>query len=904
MNRPQRATVRSGRAAPRLLLLVLVLAALAAGAYFLLRPPAPEPTRHLWPVLRSTGLPSVERAAEVRVVHEIRFREGLSGWAPYRAAIQSVEEALAGAENVRGLAGFVVRPEDERVDLSPPQIRGETIQWEADSINALVIRASFEIAGVARIYFRTRAEEERQLEAQRERLEAGLPPILNYPAQNHVDVPTRQSPGLQDWSFEVGRHPAWTGTITALRLDLVQGHHSFVLDRLAAVDRDLVVGSSPTTLTTPEGERLLDAGLVTLAVDEEQDPLGARYEARRAHPALAGDELYVHTELPEDATLRYSFGLPPDADRLQGPVTFSVSLAYRGVPEDPRALATSWPGPEAFAEYSQRILLDPAADAGRWHAGRMRVPAASGPVLVVLRAEGGAPDGRVNGLWGPLTLFPEEARPLTSVVLVTADTLRADHVSCYGSEVVSTPVIDALAARGATFLDVLAQCNATSPSHATILTGLYPKDHGVLGNNTLLSEDVRTLGEIMRRSGRVTLASSSVRHLNSNLSGMGQGIDVYFDTPPLIPGPPDPRYRDLPPWVRRPQPPNVREAYRDADAVHAQLFPVLDELGDQPFFLWLHYYDPHTPYRAEPEIEAQYWEGEAPVEGEPLLAQFAKERVERNPHLRGFLHPDDGQPRAYGPDEVRLNYLADHPHLAFLGDASSADYPRALYRAGVAQLDRDFGLLLDHLGPRLEDTLVVFTSDHGEALGERDIWFDHQGVYDNTLRIPLIFAGPGVPADVRVPDPVESVDVLLSLCELLDLPPPPVARGLSLVPLMEGERQGERRRWFQHAGNLEAGYQDGRTHVFTALIDHPRGTFDQPIPRGHVEFYDRSQDPRLERDLGPSAPGAPAAVAEVEAWLEERAVDVEARASDIDQATLEQLGYFGHGAPAEGGQRR
>lgn len=872
---PGSRTARRGAVAWRALL-ALGLALLCA---FLLWPSTePAPDRrglvHLLPLSRLDHRPTAERAVGATTVHETLFLEEQQEWGVNHGSLQQLPGGAPGRR------GVLLQSEEGGTIQRAPQLIQTGLDWRADAISSVVVRVRFFGAHPARLYFRT-AEDE-----------ATMGGGGSFRPQQFLELRTHATAVPEDLVFEVSQHPAWRGTIRAVRLDLVQGRGSCQLVGIRAEHKPAAAGASPTRL----GDELLDLGLVRLARDEEERPLEARYEARRATAAFAGEDQYVHLPAGEARTLHLSYALPDDP-RLEGPVSFELYVSEGArVSPDPGSLRDpgAWPHESSFVR-RHAVLLDPSMDAGRWVAARVELEP-SEPSILLLRTSGGKAEGSVNGLWGPLTLFESAQERPPSLVLITADTLRADHVSSYGNQDLSTPHIDALAARGSSFTNAYAECNATSPSHATILTGLFPKDHGVLGNRTLLPEEVVSLFERLRAAGYVTLASSGVLHLNSDLSGFGQGVDVYLDAPPPIFGMPR-LDSERPSWMPPPVTPNVREPYREAAHTHAQLLPILEELGDQPFVLWVHYYDPHTPYAAEEEFEARQWSGPAGGvgEGPSLLERFARESAALNPNAGRQRLPDGGV-HSFTAEELLERYMWRNRNLRFLGEATDAEYIRALYRAGIEQFDDDFGALVRALEPRQEDTLWIFTSDHGEGLGEHDVWFNHEGVYDETLHVPLILAGPGVPSARRVDGAVELVDLVPTVHELLDLPALDAPRGISLGPAMRGEVElGPRQRWFQHAGNFEVGWQDEREHVIVSLKPHSRGGAERSIAPDHVELYDRSNDPGLERNLAPDAQRRAQEVrARAEAWLEERAVDAQAQSSAMDAASLQDLGYGGH----------
>jgi len=173
------------------------------------------------------------------------------------------------------------------------------------------------------------------------------------------------------------------------------------------------------------------------------------------------------------------------------------------------------------------------------------------------------------------------------VLLVTLDTLRADHVSCYGESPVKTPHLDALAERGLRVANAWSTAPLTTPAHASIMTGIHPPSHGVRNNGRFrLPDDVTTLAEIMERSGRRTGAFVSA-FTTTRLFGLAQGFDTYADD----------FGHDRRGSMRHQRPGNE---------VLADAMPWLDEHAKAPFFAWVHLFDPHTPYSPPPRYGMEH----------------------------------------------------------------------------------------------------------------------------------------------------------------------------------------------------------------------------------------------------------------------------------------------------------
>ena len=313
-------------------------------------------------------------------------------------------------------------------------------------------------------------------------------------------------------------------------------------------------------------------------------------------------------------------------------------------------------------------------------------------------------DCRPNGLAAIVTLLATAAAigcgqaRHPNVLLITVDTLRADRLGTYGSRVARTPVVDRLASEGLLVEHAFTSVPVTLASHATLLTGRLPPQHGVRGNSFYrLAERETTLAELLKRAGYRTGAVVGAAVLDRRF-GLDQGFDVYDDqTPPRTGG-------DF-------------IAERDATAVVSRAIEWLTSRPDSaPFFLWVHLFDPHDPYRPP----------------EPYASRFASS-------------PYDGE---------------------------------------VAHVDAEVGRLLGALDAQglRGRTLTVFTSDHGESFGEHGEATHGVFLYDSTLRVPLIVAGPGVPRERRGNDePVGLVDVMPTILARVGLPPPAGLAGHDLL---------------------------------------------------------------------------------------------------------------------------
>jgi arylsulfatase A-like enzyme len=341
-------------------------------------------------------------------------------------------------------------------------------------------------------------------------------------------------------------------------------------------------------------------------------------------------------------------------------------------------------------------------------------------------------EGELPGLFGGLVLSapPEEPRP-PNLLLVSIDTLRADHVGAYGGRTAATPTLDRLAAEGAFFRAATAQASWTLPSHATLFTSQFPAVHGATLINRRISHDrSASLTEILAERGYATYAFTAGGFLEPPF-GFDRGFDAYADLDPL-----------------RSRTSQVFEAIYDHLGPEAGLQRIeryglagiercLEQHAQEPFFLFVHTYAVHD-YDPPP--------GELPCRAAGCTSEAVR----------------------YGRfgETNLITGAADEDHLVHL------------YDAALSAVDLELGRLLarlDELGLR-ESTLVVVTSDHGEELNERGNFGHGATLYEELLHVPLLMRVPGRAPEV-VERPVMLVDVAPTCLALLGLPRDPRMQG-------------------------------------------------------------------------------------------------------------------------------
>ena len=341
--------------------------------------------------------------------------------------------------------------------------------------------------------------------------------------------------------------------------------------------------------------------------------------------------------------------------------------------------------------------------------------------------------------------------PRGRFILISVDTLRADHLGAYGYGRATSPFIDSLAARGTLFENAIAQLPGTLPSHMSIFTGLYPAEHGVYPPDAVLAPQIRTLPEVLHAHGFRTGGHVEGGYVEGRY-GFSRGFEEWTDDAPLVE--------------------RAGELRKATDAVKRTFRRGLEFLrrarSSESFFLFLHTYSVHDPYDPPEPYRSLYWKGPAPAgafppSGTELVAFNQGARTLPPGALEYYQALYDGQ----------INYTDDVIREFFAGAT-------------------DLGLA--------DDVTVILTSDHGEEFLEHGKLV-HQQVYHENVHIPLVVVAPGQREARRVSALVQSIDIAPTVYEIAKVPPAarPRASGRSLVPLLSGGGAGEGREAYAEA---------------------------------------------------------------------------------------------------------
>jgi len=318
-----------------------------------------------------------------------------------------------------------------------------------------------------------------------------------------------------------------------------------------------------------------------------------------------------------------------------------------------------------------------------------------------------------------------ETAPPRLLLLISVDTLRADELGAYGSRRGLTPHLDSLARESTVFTAAYAPASFTLPSISTLFTGRYPEEMGVFSNESAVPESVPTLAtELAARGWRAGAVVGNFVLRRS--SGLARGFARFDDD--------FPQREAVRRWPER--------GATDTTDTAIEMLDDCTSLVDERCFLWVHYQDPHGPYDPPGSRRARYLEAER-------------------------LAPDGGKELPAGTDSKGFGAI---PAYQLLHGRRDVAYYRAGYRGEINYMDEELGRLLEAVDARGlgERTLVVFAADHGESLGEEDVWFCHGArLTDEQVRVPLMIRVPGRPP-ARREEAVSLIDVYPTLLALLE----------------------------------------------------------------------------------------------------------------------------------------
>ncbi len=434
------------------------------------------------------------------------------------------------------------------------------------------------------------------------------------------------------------------------------------------------------------------------------------------------------------------------------------------------------------------------------------------------------------GIAAGLFFSPQQAGPgAPNIVIICLDTLRADHLGCYGYHRDTTPHIDRFAAQGVLFEQTLSQAPWTLPAHVSLFSSLYPSRHGVHRHDLAIRRRDKLFADILSKAGYATAGFVDV-FLLSRKYGFQRGFDTFRDE---------------------------GEDKGAGQMVDQAIEWLSGRQGKQPFFLFLHLFDPHSAYSAPPPFSGR-WSKKYPSEFRPDTDSLFQVRTKK---------------RTFAPIELA--------HVV------------ACYDEEIAYADDELGRFFAYLRQAglYDSSLIVFLSDHGEEFLEHGGVLHGVSLYDELVMVPLIVRLPqGRLAGRRIAEQVQLIDVAPTLLELAGLRSPRSFQGISLASYMDGSARLSGYSGFSEADHMGAGHNVKRclrTNEYKYYYD---------IRTRQGKLYNLLRDPSERVDLSAEYSGlAQEMREELFAWMEsegdERRVP-SLKLSAAEERQLRSLGYL------------
>ena len=440
------------------------------------------------------------------------------------------------------------------------------------------------------------------------------------------------------------------------------------------------------------------------------------------------------------------------------------------------------------------------------------------------------PPGLLLALSDPVVHDLDDYGRAKGIVLVSIDTLRRDHVGAYGYSKPTTPRLDALAREGILCEDAVSTSSWTLPAHLSMLTSADPGLHGGTDMNRGFNRRLPTLASMLKEAGYATHAVTSHLYVSSLY-----GVDAGFDHL------------------------EFNQKFR-ADNIVERGIDAVDRFGDRPFFLFLHFYDPHWHYDPHDSTRRHFETG-----------------------YTGGLTGQWGAFKELDPAKLPPEDMA---HIL------------ALYDGEIRYTDDELGRFLDHLKARGLDrsTLILVTSDHGEEFGEHGSWEHQKTLYEEVLLVPFLVFGPGVAAR-REPAPVSLLDVAPTIVAWAGLSPKWEPQGRSVLAPLADRRPayGETDHTIDGTRKLFLRHGAGQSKVIFSLV--PDGSRVE-----EEEWYDLASDPRETGDATPRDEVANAVRSEAVArWRSGRSGvrGPSVQHTEQQRHELRQMGYISAGPAAD-----
>lgn len=553
-------------------------------------------------------------------------------------------------------------------------------------------------------------------------------------------------------------------------------------------------------------------------------------------PALLApppSRLRWRVQVPPHAALRFAVGVQGDGRRDSGRSAIRFVVAVDG--------AVRW---------SRTVDPGRSRRDRRWFDVRLPLAGVEGtPSEIVLSTEAVPADRPPAGTPGWSRVRVVETRRVRrqqavegpNLLVLLVDTLRADRLGLYGQSPSPSPTLDALASRGLVFEHAMAQSSWTLPSVGSLMSGLLPRSHGAVGARSargeamygILPDPIDTWPERALAAGITTVAVTA-NPLVSTGTGLVQGFEAIEELS----------------WD------SATRRWADAAQVNDRFLAFLDANAGRRFAAWLHYMEPHDPYRPPADLRPP-----VPPGMRPALAS-------------GDVHTAARRINWEGSDPLAAHEIA---------------WLMRLYDAEIAAWDRELARLLAALDSRgvLGRTIVVVTSDHGEEFQEHGHLKHGSHLYEESIRVPLVLTGPGVPPG-RVEPLAQGIDLAPTALAILGVAAPAGLPGRDLRDLAAtapGHREG--------LAETATGIGPGGAAADVQALRSGRWKLITMPELGHREVYDLSTDPAERRDLAASAAEATPLARRLEAVLADAPLPPQ-RSAEPDAALAERLRRLGY----------
>ena len=431
----------------------------------------------------------------------------------------------------------------------------------------------------------------------------------------------------------------------------------------------------------------------------------------------------VAYEVPVPKGARLHFGLGVST---KAPVTFRITAGDANKP----------------------LFSQTHSDPDSWQDAEVDLSAFAGTnVKLVFEAASEARDA--VALWANQLITTSLTKSRPNILLYVICTLRPDHTSLYGYAKDTTPFLKKLGASAVVFDDAQAQAPWTKPSVASLMTSLPAFAHGIVNDTDTIPRGSATMAELLRGEGYVT-ASIIANPFAGRTSGLDRGFDHIMEYPVVQ------RHRS-----------DAADRGTDSAAINRAIIPWLERHRDEPYFLYVQSTDPHAPYRPPAGFEEKF---SKPAETDQFNRDYAKLRDVRA--YGGGATVSQAEIRAKGINPAIYTQRATERYDGEIAHNDSS------IEALLARL-RDLGTL--------DNTLIVIASDHGEEFWEHGFGAHGHSLYSELIHCVLMMWNPRlIPAPRRVGEPVQLIDIMPTVMELIGAKPPPTAQGQSLAPLLKG----------------------------------------------------------------------------------------------------------------------